>query len=91
MKKKISEFKNFYKNNKNFKIDWEKTTKLHNKTKEELEIYFKKYPKSGKKVFIICNHCKKVQKMEYRYKSILCRECFDKLHKNKLIGKKFGD
>ena len=61
-------------------INWEKTAKYHNKSINELKVYFEKYPQSNKKVFVICDECKKEWKVYYqKYKDHgLCASCIKK-------------
>jgi len=59
-------------------IDWEKTAELHNKNIDELKEYFKKYPKSHKKVYTICDKCgykRLVIYQSYQKTKGLCRNC----------------
>ena len=55
-------------------IDWQKTTKLHNKTKKEMKAYFEKYPKSHKLVYRKCK-CGDIKLVEYRNHNRLCNSC----------------
>lgn len=61
-------------------IDYNKTFKETGYNKE----YFIKYPKSGKKVYIICDECGKVRYVKLIHYHPLCRSCSKsgKLHPN---------
>jgi len=66
-------------------IDWEKTAKYYNKSINEIKEYFKKYSKSHKKVYAICDKCRYERLIPYyRYQKTkgLCNNCSIKKGKN---------
>lgn len=74
-------------------IDWEKTAEYHNKTQEELKSWFEKYPKSNKKIFVICDKCKKEWEVYYwNYQDHgLCASCIQKGENNSFYKNSIGN
>ena len=59
-------------------INWNKTAELNNTTIDKLQAYFKKFPKSGKKIITICDGCEKERELKFNGYHDLCRSCVKK-------------
>jgi len=62
-------------------INWKRTAELHNKSINEIKVYFEKFPQSAKKIYAICDKCKYERLIIYRsYQKTqgLCKSCSKK-------------
>ena len=61
-------------------INWKKSAELNNMSINELKIYFKKYPKSHKKIIAICDtpDCEYERCVSYHAYRNLCKSCANK-------------
>ena len=56
-------------------IDWIKSAKLNKCTVDELEVRFKKYPKSNKRIIATCDKCGKEREIYHHGYHDKCNSC----------------
>jgi len=56
-------------------INWEKSAKINDTTVETLQEYFVRYPKSNKRVVVICERCGEEREVRYDARKPLCGSC----------------
>lgn len=56
-------------------IEWDKSAKLNKMGINELKMWFKKYPSSGKRIIVICEGCNKEREIYFNAYRELCKHC----------------
>jgi len=68
-------------------INWEKSAELNEMPEEKLRQWFEKYPKSAKRIVVICGGCGEEREVRYDARTSLCHSCAQSGENNPMYGK----